>query len=397
MRAAFLTAAAFYSRSVPQQQRPQLVPSRSLTRSIMSSYSARSATTNRGGGSGRGRSFSRGRGGGRGRGRSGGRAGGGHGGRGRGRGRGGYDWTKHLPPDHPMRRGLGPDPSRSKSSSRRGNGLQGRMGDTHGAVAVAHAATSSQQSHDDSRIHADDEAWGLTASEAESDIIATEYAAYYQRREARRREQSERNRQQFDRVAAHASKRQEEHTPFVLAGNSDSRKFDSDDIGEDGVGAVALAARRAVLAMSDEEKEAAFARHEERQALSKYAVDLKPEGLHLSPVIRKELEKAVNQIQTVRDNAKQSSNCERTRKKIRSSSVGMKASYFKGKRSSNHDSNESYKDAVSKRMETRKYQSMLKQRRTLPAYQMSGSIADTILDSKVSTAVISGETGSGKT
>jgi len=295
-----------------------------------------------------------------------------------------------------MRRGLGPDPSGSKSS-RQDSGLQGRNSDTHGVVAAAHAASRSQQSHDDSRIHADDEAWGLATSKDERDIIEAEYAAYYQRRESRRREQSEKNRQQFERVAAHASRRQEENTPFVSAANSDTRKFDNDDADEDGVGAAALAARRAVLAMSDEEKEAAFARHEERQALSKYAVDLKPEGLHLNPIIRKELEKAVNLIQTVRDSAKQSSNCERTTKKIRSSSFGMNTSYFKGKRSSNHDSNEAYKDAVSRRMETREYQSMLKQRRKLPAYQMSGSIADTILDPKVSTAVISGETGSGKT
>ena len=384
MQAALLAAAAFCSRPVPQHQ--QLVASSSRSVITMSGYGGRSAASSHSGGSGRGRSFSRGRSGGRGRGRTGERARGGRGG-GRSRGRGGYDWTKHLPPDHPMRRGLGPDPSPRNRYGGRGHGGNEGCNDPERRVVTG------------SRIYADDEAWGLARSETEDDIIEAEYAAYYQRREARRKEQSERNQKEFDRITAHACKRQEGKFSKASSTALDTSKFDDE---EESVSTAALAARRAVLAMSEEEKEAALARHEERQAMRRHAIDLKPQGLDLNPIIRKELEKAVDKVQSARDNNKLPSACcsERIKKRIRSSgrssSIGMNSSYFKVKESSNHYCAKTYKGIVSNRMKTRAYQSLLEQRRKLPAYQMSTTIADTILNPKVSTAIISGLTGCGK-
>eukprot|EP00978_Attheya_sp_CCMP212_P004783 scaffold10500_cov48-Attheya_sp.AAC.3 len=77
------------------------------------------------------------------------------GGRGRGGSRGGpggregrgYDWTRHLPPDHPRRQGLGPDPS-------------ARVGD-------------SQQHSDHQNDHV-----------VADNMIQAEYAAYYERQNA---------------------------------------------------------------------------------------------------------------------------------------------------------------------------------------------------------------------
>ena len=317
------------------------------------------------GGSGRGRSQGRGRGRGRGR--------GGRGDRSRGGGRGGgggYDWTRHLPADHPMRRGLGPDPSRGRGRSR--GGRTGRGGDYSRNNDISSGIAIDQQLE-----------WG---SETEDDIVAAEYAAYYQRRDVRRREQSEKNRQEFDKVSAHAELRRQGSLSM------------SNDIDEDmELGEAAKAAQRAVLAMSEEEKEAALARHEERLARSQYskAIDLQPEALHLSPHIRKELDRAVADLQAARKSRAEKDEHADTapKKKVRSESNAYSASFV----SNRGMGPEENREMVAQRKSSSAYQAMLHQRKKLPTHNMAGAIADTLLDPQTTMAVVSGETGCGKT
>lgn len=235
--------------------------------------------------------------------------------------------------------------------------------------------------------------WG---SETEDDdIVAAEYAAYYQRRDVRRREQSEKHKQEFDKVSAHAEVRRQDSQS--LHNNKDGGYGHVEDMD---LGEAAKAAKRAVLAMSEEEKEAALARHEERLAGSHYAkaIDLQPEALHLSPHIRKELDRAVADLQAARSKSRAEKD-EHTdavpKKKVRSESNAYSASYFAS--GNGHMDPEEYREMVAQRTSSLAYQAMLKQRKTLPTHNMSSTIADTLLNPRTTMAVVSGETGCGKT
>ena len=234
--------------------------------------------------------------------------------------------------------------------------------------------------------------WGSDTED--DDIVAAEYAAYYQRRDVRRREQSEKHKQEFDKVSAHAEVRRQDS--LSMNNNKDGGYGDFEDMD---LGEAAKAVKRAVLAMSEEEKEAALARHEERLAGSQYAksIDLNPEALHLSPHIRKELDRAVADLQTARSKsrAEKDEHADAApKKKVRSESNAYSSSYFASNRSLD---TEEYKEAVAQRKSSPAYQAMLKQRKKLPTHNMADTIADTLLHPRTAMAVISGDTGCGKT
>ena len=219
----------------------------------------------------------------------------------------------------------------------------------------------------------------------------TEYAAYYERRSALRTKGMIKDQREFERVAVHAEeerrKKQEEDANMIISSAGESAVENE--------GAAEKAARDAVLAMSEEEIEAALSRHEERQAMSKYALDLKPEKLFLSANIRHELMRAVEKLSDAKRRRLGPEEKRRSPKKRSGhGEQDSQASYFNVPRSVEP---ELYDNAVLARMKRPLYQRMLKQRKKLPAYQMSCSIADTLLAPKVSMAVISGETGCGKT
>ena len=285
-----------------------------------------------------------------------------------------------------MRRGM-PPPNR---------GGRGRDVSPNRATNVAADSATS------GRMHSDNEGWGLTTTQTEQDTIEEEHAAYFERRNVQRRVRSERSRREFDQIAAHADdERKRQRSAF------DSNVVDGEDENAD---AATLAARRAVMEMSEEEKEAALARHEERQARSKYAVDYNPERLHLKPYVRKKLEKAVMDMQLARarvNQQKQQSRSDedddndgRMSKKVRGNSINVRpysTSYFQGRDdgvgNTNGESKRLYKDIVSERMSTPTYQRFLEARQKLPALKLSTTIADVLLDTKISTAVVSGEMG----
>ena len=265
----------------------------------------------------------------------------------------------------------------------------------------------------DHRRHADDEGWGLAgaaaaaAAAAEEDIVAAEYAAYYQRREERRRQQSAKRRMEFDQIAVRAERKRRESMA-----NSSEQGADADDADDaDDLNAAQQAARKAVRAMSEEEREAVLARHEERSARSQYdnAIDWKPEALDLSSHVRDRLNRAVEDWEDARSKAaKAEENGRLTQdgivddpvKKVRSESSAYTASYFAsvGKDAcDDDDAAASYRNVIAQRKSSPAYQAMLGQRKKLPAHRMANTLADALLHPRTTMAVVSGETGCGKT
>ena len=168
------------------------------------------------------------------------------------------------------------------------------------------------------------------------------------------------------------------------------------------------AAREAVGQMSEEEREAMRARHEEREAQTKHAVDHSPERLCLRRKLRKKLQAAVNDVSAAATSAtddddgnnnsipagQQGDGMKRAAMKSRSSSTSIIEStpYFSNKNRADFDESY-YRKIVWQRKQRAAYQDMLKQRKQLPAYQMASSIADILLAPSTTTAVVSGETG----
>ena len=166
--------------------------------------------------------------------------------------------------------------------------------------------------------------------------------------------------------------------------------------------AALASARRAVEMMTEEEREAALERHEEREATSRYGLDPTPEALDLDGTRAGDaLRRAMEELDRARaDRSPRSGGIARSdpggkMKRPRNTNGGGSGDRpylqpFAG------DAEDVACD-VERRTSSRLYRSMLEQRRHLPAQKMSDEIASSLLADGVSAAVVSGETGCGKT